>query len=404
MTWACGIHGEFKAEELSQDDVGSQGKVRCPDGGRIMTNQGDEDLDQIPEVEDKAVEEGDGDTSRTKSKRQVELEAEDMMLAKRMIEAGLGKDLNTVTKRALRYYGGTNFNGVIHEDDSTMMNEQLLEALQGGNGESMVEKAMAFSMLNGSMGATQQTQEEDSMDSMTMMMLLQQMGNNGNSSQPPQNQGNQMDPMTMMMLMQNMGSSNGSDGLSKDELLSLVKEMKDGSSDGMDPMMMMAMQNDDSNQDDAYKELLQRFDSQRQQQQQMQEKLLEERFGNELDNMKQQLQGIAKETQEAKQSDMQELLTQMEDVEKFARKLGMTETGGEDSGDTAQTMERLIDTVGEHMGPALEKYAEQQAGGGTSQRAVQQMQNNQGSTQQRQQEVQQARAEAEQPSPNEVQF
>jgi len=402
MSWSCSEHGDFRAEELSKDLVTSSGNVMCPECGNIMANNGDEDKDDIPEIEDPGRG-GSNSAPRTDSKRQVELSAEDMMLAKKMIKTGLGADLNDVTQRALRYYGGANFNSVFHANQD-MMNEKLIEMMNDNSGEGMFEKAMAISMLNGSLGgAAQQQQKNDGMDMQDIMMMNMLSNNEKQSKEPQSNGGQGMDPMAMMLMMQDKGSD---DGLDTKELIQLLQDQDSGGG-GMDPMTLMMMQNDDSGQDDAYKELLQRFEEQRREQTQMQEKLLEEKFGNELDKMNQQMQAVAQKADEAEQSDMNELLEQMEQVEKFATKLGMT--AGDGGENDSANLQRLVDTIGEHMGPAMEKFAESQVGGGTN-RSVSPAAG--GGQPSRQKDIQQARADVSssestsspEPTPSDVKF
>jgi len=229
----------------------------------------------------------------------------------------------------------------------------------------------------------------DGMDITEIMKMKMLMGEQGSSQQSQQQQHSGMD-MTQLMMLEKLGGSDD-DGMSQKELIQLIKEMNNDDSDGMDPAMLMMMNDDGGQEERPYKEFMEMYKQNQEQQTQLQQQVLEQKFGNELENLQRQMQGVAEQAQEAEQSDMDELLGQMEQVEKFARKLGMTESSESDGDDTAQTMERLIDTVGEHMGPAMEKYMENQAmeGGGRAQPTPN------GGSSQRAQEVQQARQQAE---------
>jgi len=356
MTWECNIHGQFDAEELEDGLVSATGNVQCPECSQIMSNLGNEDLAEIPEG---GSGDGEGDTSRTKSKRTVQLEAEDLHLAKKMIQAGLGADLNDLAQKSVRYYGASNFTNVMH-GGQPMMNEQIVEALSSGDDKSPMEIAMAAQMFQ---SVADGQQNDDSMDLTEIMKMKMLMGESGSSQPQQQQNGNSGMDMMQLVMLDKLGGSDDS-GMGTQELVQVMKEMQDDSSSGMDPAMLMMMNQDDGSDDRPYKEFMDMYKQNQEQQTQLQQQVLEQKFGNELENLQRQMQGVAEKAQEAEQSDMDELLGQMEQVEKFARKLGMTEANGDGGDDTAQTMERLIDTVGEHMGPAMEKYMESQAGGG----------------------------------------
>lgn len=373
-----------------------------------MSNLSNEDLAEIPD----SMAGGDGsfgepgDTSRTSSKRSVQLEAEDLHLAKQMIETGLGADLNDLTQKSLRYYGAANFNNVMHGEPA-MMNEQIIDALSSGDDKSPMETAMAAQIMQGVAG---NNQNDDSMDLTEIMKMKMLMGEGGGGQPQQQQQGTNsgMDMMQLVML-DKLGGSDDS-GIGESELIQVMKEMQDSGSDGMDPAMMM-MLNNDSDGDDPYKEFMEMYKQNQEQQTQLQQQVMEEKFGNELETLQRQVKSVAEKAQEAEQSDMDQLLGQMEQVEKFARKLGMTESNGDGGDDTAQTMERLIDTVGEHMGPAMEKYMESQAGGGAPANGAAQPAQAAQPQAQRAQEVQQAREAAQsspdvapEPTPDDVAF
>lgn len=360
MTWECSNHREFKPEELSQDLIDSQNRVHCPECGMIMTNTGGDDQEDIPELNTGGVSE---DAPRTNSKRQVELSAEDMHLVKNMVEQGLGEDLNEVARKALRFYGGVRFNETMLGGDTNMINEQLIEQLSQGENESMVEKAMAMNMINGAMGNQNQNQDDGGKGTMERMMeykmqqdLMNSLGNDSSDSG---------DDFTIedMMKYKMMGEMSGGDDSGK-ELIEVLKAMQSNSDsgNGMSPMAMMMLSQDDG-QDDAYKELLQRFDKQRERETQLEQKMIEEKFGNELKEVKGAIQGIKQEVDEAKdQDDLDTALDRLEKIKKQAEKLGMADTGEEP--DEARTAQKLIDSVGDNFSGVLEKYFENQGGSG----------------------------------------
>jgi len=361
VAWDCNQHGEFKAEALNQGLIDSQNRVHCPECGQIMTDQGDEDKNEIPEV--KGASGVSDEAPRTNAKRSVEFAAEDLHLMKKMVENGLGESLNDIAQQALRFYGGVRFNETMLGGDTNTMNEKVLEKLSEGNTEGMFEKAMAISMLNGTMGESQQNQQNQGSDDMMSKMMeykMQQELVKSFGSDEENNQGGDELSMDKIMKMKMMeGMTSGSDS-SMDE--TLIRALRDDDDSGMDMGTLMMMMNNDG--DDAYKELLQRFESQREQQTELEQNLIEERFASQLNDLKGAMRSIKEEVDEAKNDDdLDTALDRLEKMQKQAEKLGLS-NGSDDGNDEARTAQKLIDSFGENFGGVLEKYMENQAGAG----------------------------------------